>query len=117
MGLRLITSIYIAQTIGHSHPSVSQIVKEMTKKRLATTEKDPNDARVSVVKLSEAGHQLVPSLEKQCIDVTQAVEQLLSESQYDFWKASKQVEFLLGAEFSLLRKPRKTSTKMRAIFI
>lgn len=51
----------IAQIIGHSHPSVSQIVKEMNKKGLATTDKDVEDARVSVVRLSDKGKQLIPN--------------------------------------------------------
>jgi len=41
----------IAQIIGHSHPSVSQIVKEMTNIGLTTTAKSVSDARVNVVKL------------------------------------------------------------------
>lgn len=86
----------IAQIIGHSHPSVSQIVKEMSKGRLVTTEKDDKDARVSVVRLSDAGKQLVPNIEKQCVDVTHAVEELLLEAQHDLWKAIEEVEFLLA---------------------
>lgn len=86
----------IAQIIGHSHPSVSQIVKEMSKNGLTTTRKDPADARVSVVQLSDVGRQLIPKLEKQCLDVTQAVEELLSETQHDLWKAIGEVEFLLA---------------------
>lgn len=86
----------IAHLIGHSHPSVSQIVKEMSKKGLTTTEKDDQDARVSVVRLANAGKQLIPKIEKQYVDVTQAVEKLLSEAQADLWKAIAEVEFLLA---------------------
>ncbi|MBD2093165.1 GNAT family N-acetyltransferase [Microcoleus sp. FACHB-1515] len=86
----------IAQIIGHSHPSVSQIVKEMSKRGLTTTAKDSSDARVSVVKLSDVGKQLIPKLEKQLVDVDRAVEELLSEAQYDLWKAIEETEFLLG---------------------
>jgi len=50
----------IAQIIGHSHPSVSQIVKEMTNIGLTTTAKSVSDARVNVVKLSDRGQQLIP---------------------------------------------------------
>ena len=91
----------LAQIIGHSHASVSQIVREMSKRGIATTEKHSQDARVSVVKLSDAGKQLIPSLEQQCTDVNQAVEDLLSESQYDLWNAIAEAEFLL-ADKSLL---------------
>lgn len=86
----------IAQIIGHSHASVSQIVREMSNRGLATTEKHSQDARVSVVKLSDAGKQLIPQLEQQSIDVHQAVEELLLESQYDLWNAVAEVEYLLA---------------------
>ena len=77
----------IARIIGHSHTSVSQIVKEMNHRGLAVIEKDSKDARVSVVRLSDVAKQLVPNLEQQCVDVTRAVEELLLETQYDLWKA------------------------------
>ncbi|HAA27322.1 MAG TPA: MarR family transcriptional regulator [Cyanobacteria bacterium UBA8553] len=86
----------IAQSIGHSHASVSQIVREMSSRGLATTKKHHQDARVSVVKLSDAGRQLIPRLEQQCVDVNQAVEELLLESQYNLWNAIAEAEFLLA---------------------
>ena len=86
----------IAQIIGHSHPSVSQIVKEMKKNGLVIIDKSVEDARVSVVRLSDIGEQLVPKIQKQYLDVTQAVEDLLSETQHDLWKAIEEVEFLLS---------------------
>jgi GNAT superfamily N-acetyltransferase/DNA-binding MarR family transcriptional regulator len=95
----------IAQQIGHSHPSVSQIVKEMGKAGLVQIEKG-SDARVSVVSLSAAGRQLIPALEQQYEDVTEAVEALLAESQYDLWNAIAAVEFLLS-ENSLLNRVKQ----------
>ncbi|BAZ51846.1 GCN5-related N-acetyltransferase [Nostoc sp. NIES-4103] len=99
----------IAQIIGHSHPSVSQIVKEMNKKGLATINKSAEDARVSVVRLSDAGRSLVPKIEKQYLDVTQAVEDLLSQTQHDLWKAIEEVEFLLASKsfFERVNQQRK----------
>jgi DNA-binding MarR family transcriptional regulator/N-acetylglutamate synthase-like GNAT family acetyltransferase len=88
----------IAQIIGHSHPSVSQIVKEMSRKGLTTTAKSVADARVNVVRLSEIGKQLIPKIENQYLDVTQAVEELLSEARYDLWRAIEEVEFLLASK-------------------
>lgn len=85
----------IAQIIGHSHASVSQIVKEMNKQGLVAIDKSAEDARVSIVQLSDTGKQLVPKIEKQYFDVTLAVENLLSESQYNLWRAIEEVEFLL----------------------
>ncbi|NJL35651.1 MAG: GNAT family N-acetyltransferase [Leptolyngbyaceae cyanobacterium SM1_4_3] len=86
----------IAQKIGHSHPSVSQIVKEMSKKGLVKLGKSAEDGRVSVVKLSNTGKQLIPNLEKQLLDVTQVAEDLIAEMQHDLWKAIEEVEFLLA---------------------
>lgn len=85
----------IAQLIGHSHASVSQTVKEMSNRGFAITEKHSQDARVRVVRLSEAGRQLLPALEQQCVDVNQAVEELLLASQHDLWNAIAETEFLL----------------------
>ena len=86
----------IAQIIGHSHPSVSQIIKEMKKKELVITSKSAEDARVNIAKLSGTGRQLVSKIEKQYLDVTQAVEDLLSEAQHDLWSVIEEVEFLLA---------------------
>ena len=99
----------IARIIGHSHASVSQIVKEMNHRGLAVIEKDSKDARVSVVRLSDVAKQLVPNLEQQCVDVTRAVEELLLETQYDLWKAIEEVEFLLTHKsfFDRVREVRK----------
>lgn len=99
----------IAQIIGHSHPSVSQIVKEMNKKGIATTGKSSTDGRVSVVRLSDTGKKLVSKVERQYSDVTQAVEELLSETQHDLWKAIEEVEFLLANKsfFSRVKDIRK----------
>lgn len=108
----------IAQIIGHSHPSVSQIVKEMRKRKLVTTEKGSQDARVSIVKLSATGRQLIPDIEKHYSDVIQAVEGFLSETQHDLWKAIEEVEFLLSHEsfFDRVQEARK-SRERRSIQI
>jgi len=59
----------------------------MTNIGLTTTAKSVSDARVNVVKLSDRGQQLIPTIKNQCIDVTQAAEELVEEMQYDLWKA------------------------------
>lgn len=86
----------IAQMIGHSHPSVSQIVKEMKKKGIAITGKHRQDARVSVVRLSDTGKALIPKLEKQCEDVEQAAKAMLQEIPDDLWRAIASLEFQLS---------------------
>lgn len=99
----------IAQIIGHSHVSVSQIVKEMTKQGLVTTAKSKLDARVNVVRLSEQAKELIPKLEKQCLDVNRAVEELLGKTQHNLWKAIEEVEFLLASKdfYTRVKEQRK----------
>lgn len=99
----------IAQIIGHSHPSVSQIVKEMKQQGLAIIDKSTKDARVSVVSLSNTGKQLIPKIEKQYLDVTQAVDELLLATQYDLWKGIGEVEYLLTEKsfFNRVQEIRK----------
>ena len=99
----------IAQIIGHSHPSVSRIVKEMKKKGLVITNKSAEDARINIVKLSNTGKKLIPKIEKQYLDVTKAVDDLLSKTQHDLWKAVEEVEFLLADKnlFDRVREVRK----------
>ena len=99
----------IAQIIGHSHPSVSQIVKEMKRQGVVITDKSQQDARVNVVKLSDEGKTLLPKLNQQYLDVTQAVENLLLESQSNLWRAIAEVEFLLTEKglFERVREARK----------
>lgn len=86
----------IANIIGHSHPSVSQIVKEMKKKGMLLTDKSGHDARVNVARLSDQGKNLLPKIEIQYQDVTQAVDDLLSNAHDDLWNAVEEIEFLLN---------------------
>lgn len=105
----------IAQIIGHSHPSVSQIIKEMKKKELVITGKSAEDARVNIAKLSGTGRQLISKIEKQYLDVTQAVEDLLSEAQHDLWSVIEEVEFLLADKnfFDRVREARKVRERQQ----
>jgi DNA-binding MarR family transcriptional regulator/N-acetylglutamate synthase-like GNAT family acetyltransferase len=109
----------IAQKIGHSHPSVSQIVKEMSKKELVNIDKSVEDARVSIVKLSNIGKQRLPNLEQQQLDVTQVVEDLLAEMQHDLWKAIEEIEFLLANKsfFDRVKEVRKIRERQQVEII
>ena len=99
----------IAEAIGHSHPSVSQIVKEMTQHGIVITAKRQSDARVNGVKLSDKGKQLIPAFQTQCLDVNEAVEQMLSEAEANLWQAIEEVEFLLTRKdfYTRVREKRK----------
>lgn len=93
----------IAEEIGHSHPSVSTIIREMVKKGIVTEKKDKQDGRKNVVCLSKKGKEVVNSIAPQYEDVTKAIEDALSQTRHDLWKAIEEWEFLLKQK-SLLRR-------------
>jgi len=85
----------IAKEIGHSHPSVSNIVKEMKKNKIVTVSKSETDSRVTIVKLSTRGKKFSLKAEEQYLDVTQAVEQLQIETGDNLFRAVEQTEIQL----------------------
>jgi DNA-binding MarR family transcriptional regulator len=92
----------IAQQIGHSHPSVSKIVTEMSKNGLLNEKKDKGDGRRNIVGLSKKGKELTEKIQEQYIDVTAAIETISKEAEHDLWKAIEEWEFLLNRK-SLLQ--------------
>ena len=85
----------IALEIGHSHPSVSTIVKEMIKKGFVEGTSSKNDGRKNYVKLSSKGMSINGRIQAQYDDVNAAIESALTETQYNLWKAIEEWEFLL----------------------
>lgn len=100
----------IANEIGHTHPSVSQIVREMVKKGYVTEQKG-TDQRKNYIKLSEKGLEIAWKIKAQYADVTAAIEKVFRESQYDLWKAIEEWEYLLEQK-SFLRRVEEEK-KMR----
>ena len=93
----------IAREIGHSHPSVSTIVKEMSAKGLVSEVVDDGDRRRSLIELTDAGKDVARGLIVQCRDVERAVEQLSAESKHDLWGAIAEWERLLSDKSMLQR--------------
>jgi DNA-binding MarR family transcriptional regulator/GNAT superfamily N-acetyltransferase len=93
----------IAKEIGHSHPSVSQIVNEMAKKGLVTEKKGATDGRRNMIGLSAKGQEFAGKIQEQYLDVNQAVEELTTQTRNDLWKAIEEWEYLLEQK-SLLRR-------------
>src|SRR5450432_2990240 len=85
----------IAQEIGHSHPSVSTIVKEMVKKDVLMKGDNKKDGRENYVKLTTKGLAINERIQVQYADVNAAVEKALEETQNNIWRAIKEWEFLL----------------------
>lgn len=109
----------IAQQIGHSHPSVSKIVAEMSKNGLLIEKKDKEDGRKNVVSLSKKGKELTEKIKEQYTDVTNAVEAISKNTQHDLWKAIEEWEFLLNRK-SLLQyvqeqKKQRESKKVKIV--
>ncbi|MBK7871791.1 MAG: MarR family transcriptional regulator [Saprospiraceae bacterium] len=99
----------VAQIIGQSHVSVSNIAKEMRKAGLVSLSKSKSDGRVSELKLTEKGKSLLPKIEKQYKDVDATIEELFGEMQENLWRAIEEIEFLLGQRdfYSRVRDQRK----------
>lgn len=92
----------IATEIGHSHPSVSTIVKEMKKAGYVETASS-KDARTNYVKLSAAGIAINDKIKTQYVDLNEAIDKTLAETQHNLWKAVAEWEFLLE-EKSLFKR-------------
>lgn len=100
-GLQSVTEI--AKQIGHSHPSVSKIIKEMNKACLVQEQTDVNDARRTLISLSKKGKSIALKLEDQCADITSAIEKIIQHTTHNLWQAIEEWEFLLN-EQSLLKR-------------
>jgi len=96
----------IAREIGHTHPSVSQIVREMVIKGYVVEKRGTADGRKNFVLLSSTGQQLREKMQPQLDDVTSAIEKAMKETQHDLWKAIGEWEFLLEQR-GLLQRVRE----------
>lgn len=99
----------IANYIGQSHVSVSNIAKEMRKSGLVSLSKSKVDARVSELQLTAKGKALTAKIEHQYQDVTATIDELFANMQHDLWKAMDEMEFLLSEKdfFTRVREQRK----------
>ena len=93
----------IAEEIGHSHPSVSKIVREMIKEGVLSEKRDKTDGRKNNIQLAKKGKQMALLIEEQYIDVKKAVEETLKQSNYNMWNAIEEFEYLLDQKSMLTR--------------
>lgn len=103
----------IARQIGHTHPSVSQIVKEMQRKGIIVCEKSKEDARVNIVRLSDLGWEMNQRMQIQYLDVREAVEEVLDETRHDLWKAMEEIEYVLSKKDFFTRVYEKRKERER----
>ncbi|WP_404986019.1 GNAT family N-acetyltransferase [Chryseobacterium sp. M5] len=107
-----ITITEIAKEIGHSQPSVTKIIKEMTKAGLVNDKLNSNDKRRNVVGLTTEGISLAKKMiEEQCADIDVAIDEIISEATNNLWEALAEWEYLLEQK-SLLKRV-KDQKKLR----
>jgi DNA-binding MarR family transcriptional regulator/N-acetylglutamate synthase-like GNAT family acetyltransferase len=105
----------IAREIGHTHPSVSQVVREMAVRGYVIEKKGELDGRKNFVLLSPAGQAVREKMQPQVEDVTAAVEKALRETHYDLWKALGEWEFLLEQKSFLQRVREEKKLRENAL--
>lgn len=93
----------IASQIGHSQPSVSKIVKEMTAGGLVKENMKSSDKRRTVVALTKKGRAISERLRIQCSDVDAVIDSIISEARSNLWEALEEWEYLLDQK-SLLNR-------------
>lgn len=109
----------IAREIGQTHPSVSNIVKEMSTKKLIKVIADKEDKRRTKITLSSHGKEVYERLSAECAtDVAAAVEEVSAQSPHNLWKAIADWEELLSAKSMLQRVSEvRKSREMDAVQI
>ncbi len=100
----------IAEEIGHSHPSVSKIVNEMSKEGIVVEKKDKNDGRRHIIALNKKGKLLATKIKDQYTDVNSAIELTLNQTQHNIWIAMDELEYLLSQK-SLVERVIKERKK------
>ncbi|MDR6763328.1 DNA-binding MarR family transcriptional regulator/N-acetylglutamate synthase-like GNAT family acetyltransferase [Flavobacterium sp. 2755] len=93
---RELTITEIANEIGHSQPSVSKIIQEMTAAGLVQESLKTDDKRKNNVVLTEKGFLFAKNIQQQLKDIDVAIENLIAESKHNLWAALEEWEFLLG---------------------
>ncbi len=88
----------LSEAIGHSHASVSKIVKEMAEAGLARSKKVPGDGRINQVCLTQQGLDRLAAFEQQNEDVELVVEEMLSACENNLWNALEEFEQQLRAQ-------------------
>ena len=107
-GKKTITEI--ANQIGHSQPSVSKIIREMTAAGLVAENKKTTDKRQNLVALTRKGIALTEKIREQYIDVGNAIEALTHEATHNLWEALAEWEFLLDQQ-SLYKRVQEQRKK------
>jgi len=93
----------IAKAVGHSHPSIIKIIREMSKARLVSEQKDKLDGRKNNIALTQKGMRISVEIKSQYADVENAIKKTLEQTKHNIWLALQEFEYLLN-EKSLLKR-------------
>jgi DNA-binding MarR family transcriptional regulator/N-acetylglutamate synthase-like GNAT family acetyltransferase len=86
----------IAEQIGHSQPSVTKIIKEMTEAGLTENNLASEDKRRNMVGLTKKGTFIAERMiREQCVDIESAIEKMMDETTHNLWEAIAEWEALL----------------------
>lgn len=96
----------IAREIGHTHPSVSTIIREMLAEGLVNGGKDETDGRRNVIELSQTGKAYIVPMHVAFTDLEAAIDVLSRQSKHNLWDVLEEWESLL-TEKSLLQRVKK----------
>jgi DNA-binding MarR family transcriptional regulator len=99
----------LAESIGQSQASVSQVIKEMNLRGFVTISKAIDDGRKTIITLSDQAREQLPMLQQQLTDVGVAVETMLTQTQHNIWKALDELDYLLAQQslFERVNEQRK----------
>ena len=87
-----ITVTEIADAIGFKHPSVSQLIKELEKHKFIESAPSQNDARKRNLTLSQKGTELLPGIESIWSDISNALNEMISNHTHNILCAIEQCE-------------------------
>ena len=109
----------IAKEIGHSHPSVIKIIREMSNNGLVQEQKDKSDGRINNILLTQKGIDISIKIEKQYSDVESAIKETLAQTKHNIWLAIQEFEYLLNQKPLLTRvleqKKNRESSRIEVI--
>nr|WP_322624066.1 helix-turn-helix domain-containing GNAT family N-acetyltransferase [uncultured Flavobacterium sp.] len=107
----------ISEYIGHSQPSATKLIKEMTEAGLCQNV-SASDKRKNTVELTEKGNKLSEKFKVQYKDIDAAVQGLIDEATHNLWLAVEEWEGLLKEKSLLQRvKEQKTNRESKEVEI
>ena len=84
----------LAADMGHSHPSVVKIVREMLNEGVLIEERDTSDGRKMLLSLSSKGKDIVRQIQHPCNDAEAALHKLFDQATNNLWVALDEFEYL-----------------------